>query len=361
MKRSVLLVTLIGGALLHSNAQTTWISTSNSTYTTATNWSNGLPSTGPQLAIFPDSATIQHTIDITGTTARNALGLRFDLFSAGAGFAFGSSANNSPGFQNRATDILGTGASILNNDDSTQTFNVPVWMFTNIGGTGAGAAQKWIAAAGPMVFSGIMTTRSTVNNNGGLLTIDGAFDTTIGIPGAANGDIIGAGGLTKIGTGTLKLGGTLANVYAGRTTITDGTILADKNNAFGTGPLTLGGGILNTGGLSHSLGALDVDANSIINFGLGTSALAFADSDSQDWGGFTVTIQNWTAGVDTLRFGTDGTGFNSQLSLIRFADFGNATGQIDSNGFVSPVPEPASGFIALLGGISLLTIVRRRK
>jgi hypothetical protein len=108
-----------------------------------------------------------------------------------------------------------------------------------------------------------------------------------------------------------------------------------------------------------TVGALDLDANSTINFGLGTSALSFADSDSRDWTGFTLTIQNWTPGADTLRIGTDGIGFDAQLAQMRFADFGNAPGQIDSNGFVSPVPEPSSA-IAIFGGIALLSVVRRR-
>lgn len=362
MKRLLLLTGFLSATAIDLVAQTTWISTSNSTYTTAGNWSNGLPSTGPQLAIFADSATIQHAIDITGTTPRNALGLRFDLFTGGAGFVFGSSANNSPGFQIRTTDILSTGASLLNNDENTQTFNVAIKTFSSTGVVGAGAAQTWLAAGGPLIFNGGLagaTPRATVDNSGGTLTIGGSFDTTIGVSGSAFGDVIGTGGLTKIGTGNLILGGTLVNSYSGGTTISGGSIVADKNSAFGTGPLTLNSGVLNTGGFNHTLGALDLNANSTINFASGATALVFADSDSQDWGGFTLTIQNWTPGVDTLRFGTDGAGFDAQLALMRFADFGNAPGQIDGNGFVSPVPEP-SAWVAILGGVSLLSIVRRR-
>src|SRR4051812_42250796 len=82
-------------------ADTTWISTSSGTFSTAANWNNGLPSTGPQLGIFADSATIQHTLDLAGT-ARVSIGLRFDSFVGGAGFVFNSSANPGPGFAFRA-------------------------------------------------------------------------------------------------------------------------------------------------------------------------------------------------------------------------------------------------------------------
>jgi len=82
----------------------------------------------------------------------------------------------------------------------------------------------------------------------------------------------------------------------------------------------------------------------------------------QDWNSSTLTILNWTEGVDSLRIGTDGTGFDTQLSLFRFADYGNAPGQIDANGFVTPVPvpEPSTLAFAILGGVALLVVLRRR-
>jgi autotransporter-associated beta strand protein len=351
-------------ATLASLADTTWISTSSGTYSTAANWDNGVPSTGPQLAIFQDSAAIQHVLDLAGVS-RNTVGIRFDLFSGGSGFTFNSSAASAFGFQVRATNISGTGATLLNNDDSAQTFNVPMAMFSPIAGTGAGAAQTWMAAAGNMIFSGIYnggaTSRATVTNNGGRLTIDGAFNTTIG-SATGRGDIRGAGGLTKNGAGTLTLGGTLPNDYSGGTVINAGRIIANKPNALGTGPLVLNGGILETGGYSQMLGTLDLDSGAAIDFGAGDSDLVFADSDSQDWNGSLLTILNWTEGVDSIRVGTDGTGFDTQLPLFRFADFGNAPGQIDANGFITPapVPEPSTVALAVVGGLAILVLLRRR-
>ena len=359
MKKSFVLLSLLTSAATTTLADTTWISTSSSAWITATNWNNGLPSTGPQLQILADSATIQHAIDITGTTARNTIGISFSAFAGGAGFTFGSSTNNSPGFQSRAG---GAANGVLNNDDSTQTFNVSFTMFSSGGVAGVAAAQTFNAAAGSLIFSGnhAGSGRSTVNNNGGTLTIDGAFNVTIGIAGATNGDIIGTGGLIKSGAGTLTLGGTLANGYSGQTKVNQGLVLAAKNSAFGTGSMLLNGGTLGTGGFNETAGTLDLDTASFLDFGSGASALAFADSDAQDWGGSILSVTNWTAGSDTFRIGTDGTGFDTQLALIRFTDLGNAPAQIDSSGFITPVvaPEPSS---ALLCGLGVLGLFGRRR
>lgn len=344
-----------------SRADTLWIGAVSGTYSTAGNWNNGLPSTGPQLAIF-DGNYPNRVIDITATP-RNCVGIRFDLAPGDNGFTFWSSATTTAniGMQSRAG---GSVNGILNNDDSTQTFNVPVRLFTSAGGSGAGAAQTFNAAAGPLVFSGIYpaaSTNATVFNGGGTLTIAGAFDTTIGLPGG-RGNIIGAGGLTKIGAGTLTLGGTLPNTYTGPTTITEGRVVAAKDNAFGSlSALILNGGILDTGGFDHSFGTLDLNANSVLDFGSGSSDLVFADSDSQDWDSFTLTIRNWTPGQDTFRVGTDGVGFDAQLALLRFEDFGNAPGMIDPNGYIVPVPEPAPTVLGLSGALALLLGARRRR
>jgi autotransporter-associated beta strand protein len=343
----ILIAVLCGFAYAPAFGQTTWISTSSSTFTTVGNWSAGLPSTGPQLAIFADSATIQHTIDIVGATARNTVGIRFDSFVGGAGFVFGSSANNSPGFQSRAG---GTVNGVLNNDNNAQTFNVSLTMFTSTGIAGTGAAQTFNAAAGDLVFSGNHPAgRSTVNNNGGNLTIDGGNNVTIGISGATFGDLVGTGGLIKNGAGTLTLGGTAANTFSGGTTLNAGTIVAAKANALSSGAVVASGGTFNTGGLNQNLGTLDLDGSVVLDLGSGASAVSLANSSALDWGTFSLKISNWTLGSDTLRFGTDGTGLTAgQLLQIDFVDLGDAQGQIDANGFVTPAPVPEPGTVALL-------------
>ena len=133
------------------------------------------------------------------------------------------------------------------------------------------------------------------------------------------------------------------------------TTFSDSSN------LRLNGGTFDSAGFSETLGTLDVDVVSILDFGAGASALAFADSDVQVWAGI-LSVVNWTAGLDTFRVGTDGVGFDTQLLQIQFADFGNAPGQIDASGFITPliVPEPSSALLCALGGIGLLSRFRRR-
>ena len=60
------------------------------------------------------------------------------------------------------------------------------------------------------------------------LTVTGAGDTAI------NGAISGAGGLSKTGSGTLTLGGTAANTYAGVTAVNEGILRIGKSSALGT-------------------------------------------------------------------------------------------------------------------------------
>lgn len=327
---------------------TTWISTSSTSYITGGNWSAGLPSVGPQLALFVDSATIQHQIDIIGVTAQSALGFQFNSYAGGAGFVFGSSANNSPGFQNRAGGVAN---GVRNLDENTQTFNVSMTLLSATGTSGSGAAQTFNAAGGNLVFSGNHPSGgATVNNNGGNLTVAGAYDVTIGVSGATYGNLTGAGGLIKNGAGTLWLGGSAANTFSGGTTLSAGAIVAAKNNALGSGALVASGGTFNTGGFNQSLGTLDLNGSLTLDLGAGSSAVSLANSSAMDWGTFSLNIANWTLGSDTLRFGTDATGLTAeQLGLIAFTDLGGLSAKIDVNGYISPVPEPGTATLVLLG------------
>ncbi len=358
-----LLAGVVGFITSAAYADTTWISTSSTTFTTAGNWNNGLPSTGPQLAIFADSATVQHTVDINGTTARNTVGILFSSFAGGDGFTLGSSLGNSPGFQIRAG---GTANGILNNDDNTQTFNVAIKMYSSSAGVGAGASQTFSAANGDLVFSGNHSAQlaTTITNQGGTLTVDGSHNTTIGVSGATYGNIRGAGGLVKTGTGTLTLGGLAANDYAGGTSLEQGTMIAAKVNAFGTGGLTLKGGTLQTGGLDQSFGTLDLQGLATLDLGNGASDISFADSAAVVWSGSgLLTILNWTSGSDSIKVGTGTSSLlQSQLDQIVFFD-GTQTlnAQIDASGILTPapIPEPGSLCLLVLGGLGLF--LNRRK
>jgi autotransporter-associated beta strand protein len=360
----------VGIALALSSAvgQTTWQG-ANATWSTAGNWSAGSPATGPQLAIYPGNATIQ-SLDLAGGTGRVSIGARFDLFAGGSGYTFFGTAGTVIGFIPRAG---GTVNGILNNDDNTQTFNVPIKLTSSTGVAGPGAAMTFNAAAGSMIFNGNNTTPAanwTINLNGATaLTFDGAFNITIGSSGP--GQIVNTNspanpntGLIKNGIGTLTLGGTAANTFTGVNKINAGLLLAAKVNALGSGnALVMSGGTFGTGGLNQSLGTLDLDGTATLDLGSGASAVSFANSSAIDWSAFNLNIANWTVGVDTIRFGTDNSGLTqSQLDHIIFTDLDNATAQIDPSGFISPVavPEPQSVVMFLIGIAGLMWINRNR-
>ncbi len=172
--------------------------------------------------------------------------------------------------------------------------------------------------------------------------------------------------LQKWGPGTLALGATIRlqneTNRPGDIVVNGGTLRMTVSQVFGyTNNLVLANGdpevftdtpaTLDTGGLNQNLGTLNLTGPNAaiartIDFGSGTSALAFADSSAEPWlstdgPDIFLHIVNYTAGVDSLRFGTSASGLTArQLQLMRFADFSNAVGQIDANGFVTPGGVP---------------------
>jgi len=105
--------------------------------------------------------------------------------------------------------------------------------------------------------------------------------------------------------------------------------------------------VFDTAGLNQRLGTLrlagsDASVRREIDFGNGASALSFANSSGQKWAAdnglpIPLYLLNYTPGVDSLRFGTTGSGLTkTQLGLLRFADFGDLPGKIDANGYVTP-------------------------
>lgn len=175
----------------------------------------------------------------------------------------------------------------------------------------------------------------------------------------------GANGIIRYKQGRLIFG--VTNTYSGSTTIEGGVlelgapyviptnstlVLANDNGRGDVNNIGLAyntPATFTTGGFSQKLGPLQLSGPvasvaRTIDFGSGASALVFADSSGQRWTSneglpISLHIVNYTPGVDSLRFGTSANGLRkAQLGQIRFADFGDVPGQIDSNGFVTPAP-----------------------
>ena len=137
--------------------------------------------------------------------------------------------------------------------------------------------------------------------------------------------LVGAGsgtdGFTKSGAGALTFGA--AQSFAGT--------------------LTLAGGTLELGDHAHGFSTLNVTADSILDFGAGASSLDVNTLSVQS--GVTLTVTNWTAGVDAFFAQFDpGT---AVLGRVIFS--GHGPGAIWDAPEVRPVPEPTAASAVIFG------------
>jgi autotransporter-associated beta strand protein len=130
--------------------------------------------------------------------------------------------------------------------------------------------------ANAMVFLGDLTVGSYIDSIGAL-----TFTSQLDLGGAnrrittkSNATFTGAisnGGITKDGLGALILSGT--NTYQGGTTLSEGSLFAASDFAFGNGILNLNGGVIGSNGGNRSF-------NNFISMAAGT--VQFGDADHVD-------------------------------------------------------------------------------
>ena len=319
----------MSNALLPLTGGGTLVTAGNQVYSTAVNLdaATTLGSTGSNGNAITFASTVDGAFDLTlntpGTTTLNgAVGQSTPLgnlvISGGAAVINGGSVRTSNG----------------------QTYN---------GAVSIGAATLF--ESGP---SGGISFNGALVGNGYAVEISSGGNSSVQTAS-------GLTALTKSGTGTLTFSG--ASTYSGTTTIRAGTLALGVNNAlFSSSPLTMSGGTLALNRHTQTLGLLTITANSVFNFGGSGGTLSFGNSSAQAWSG-TLTIANYNTSSNTLRFGTSAASLTpGQLSAIRFADYGDAGGQIDSLGVITPsaIPEPTT-WAAIVGAIALGAAgVRRR-
>jgi fibronectin-binding autotransporter adhesin len=374
-------LTFSGGTFDDNKASRTY--NHNLVFTTSTSSVIKTSGGGGQFAIFTGSATGSGNVNFGSTTGNTRISGDW------TGFSGTLTASASGGFY-------------INNATSTSVLaRYVISVGTVLGGTGT-------------YNFGALSGASNIAKAGGTLSV-GALNTDTGYSGI----IAGAGSVAKVGTGSLAFSG--ANIYTGATAVsgggkllvntshittatTGGYTVTDANSTLGgTGRIAInanvsvGAGALLAPG-AGGIGALTLDGvnrtGDVLTMTTGADfAVELAgDGSSADqlafWnytGGDLVLSNNeinldllgalapGTYNVDIFKFfsnaGTTATthAFNSGLTIGALgANISSAT--IDWNGTgdnnnaialnVTIVPEPAA---ALLGGLGLLTLLRRRR
>ena len=316
-------------------------------------------------------ATSTINVTNTGLTTLSGIlsGAGFGMTKTGAGTLALSGANTYTG-----TNTINGGTVVINSTSSL----------------GALANATTINAATLEASATITTTRAfTLGNAASAIMVDPAQTFTV------NTGIVGTGGLTKTGTGTLALGA--ANTFNGNTTVSAGTLAANADSALGstakvtintggtvllgttagnnrisnTAEVALAGGTLNTGGFSETVGKMTLSGNSTLDLGAGASLLTFDGTSTLGTSG--LTVLNWsgtqgsTGGTDQLLFTNSSFVGGTSTTQIQFnvggtfyaADFRTINGNtIEAIANLTVVPEPATIFGA---GALLLALAWRER
>ncbi len=219
MTSSKYILWLVAAALLifsadHSAAQTWNGGGANDNWSTAGNWTGGVPANpspaaGTANVFFDGTLRLAPNIDV----AWNINSLTFNA-TAGA-FTIGGQQ-------------LFLEAGITDNSTNTQIIMAPLKLGV------ASASQTFTTVAGGYLVIGNMDWY------GSALTVGGAGNTLFSGVGT---DSSPGASLIKNGTGTLTM--TNANAYTGATTVNAGTLIVGANNALGT---TAGGTTVSNGG-----------------------------------------------------------------------------------------------------------------
>ncbi|MDB6121748.1 MAG: hypothetical protein JWQ71_741 [Pedosphaera sp.] len=248
------------------------------------------------------------------------------------------------------------GPSVILKSASATAYTLPCFLIFR-------SASFTFGSGGDLTFSedvncGTGTKTITVSN---ITTFAAAITNTAAIVKTGPGTLVYTGSLTNhntygattVSAGTLKLNkppGTNAIPAVGVTVNTGGTLLLAAANQLNTAaPMTLAGGIFNTGGFGNQSGTLKLTAASQFDMGAGASVIKFAASSAVAWtAGTTLTVTNWNGsinggGSDQLVFGTTSAGLTAaQVNQVKFINppgfaAGTYSAKILSSGEVVPI------------------------
>jgi autotransporter-associated beta strand protein len=264
-----------------------------------------------------------------------------------------------------------------------------------------GAALRNISGANLSVTGFNSTAGGRLNLNlagNGTVEADSGQTVTFG----ANTRLSGAGDLTKTGAGTLILSSGIAGANTGALNISNGVVQLNATGVAAAGTVTSvavgsaatllisqsdqvnnsatvtlsGGTIQRASGVSEKFGALDITADSTLDYVGGTAGtLEFGVYEGAGTPSHVLTINNFGLG-NVLKFGSDLTGFipigftqgstfsNSYFTINGMSSdpiYGGFTAAFSSGTFtITSVPEPST-YVAAVGLLGLMLWPARRR
>ena len=275
-----------GGQPFQVDALFSWTGTTNTTWSTSTNWSPAGPPGVADTAVFNRAFSNEPNLT-TGAnvgTLQMTTGVAQNVFISASGT--GTLVISGQG-------IPGTGI-LVNNTNAFKLTITATLVVAN--------SQAWTNDSG-----NLFTVGGTVALGGNALTVNGTGDTLISSTVSGMGSV---SDLIKEGSGTLTLSG--FNSYSGGTAVTGGTLLVNNTGGSGTGTgavtvtgsgTTLGGTGIISGPVTVFEGASVAPGNGSNNTGtLQTGTLTLSPTAN-----FRVDINGTTAGTfDQIRVNTGG-------------------------------------------------------
>lgn len=332
-------------ALANSPASATvlyWDGSSSNSWSTAANWDTS-GSGGVNVGALIPGATDDVIFNASGAITNN-------LGTLGANQAAGSIT-------------VSSGATVvLNNNNLTLGAG---GLTVNLGATSVTGNTNWVLGAGQAWTNnaGITMTQSgAVSLGANALSISGSGNTTL------TGVVSGAGSVSKNGNGTLSLLNA-ANTFAGGFSLNSGTVIfSTSTSAFGSGTLTLAGGIIRTN---------DVTSRTVVNALAITGSTQFGvtpTNGNQLYTNVTQSISNaptLTFETRTTTFSTGVMQLNSNVGLVSAnGGLGQFQGGFNLNGadrtitftgatahqISGPLSSTAGGNKLILAGTGLATV-----